>query len=209
MTYFQCALSSAALLWSVSLTYPRRLFVPPVRVLTWPALSADWASTSVVSSPQNYILLSAWSACWSQFPMVPILAPVWGQGLGLIRQKLLEHFFIASLQKASPAAEIPTKYFSYTVILSVSYLLPPFAMSWMGLIIPDLAGINATEAREVLRLWRKGILSSYNRYIWTFQSLWSVRHSTHFCTGIRNGLAAHSARDRSGYHLNGANHQAT
>lgn len=47
---------------------------------------------------------------------------------------------------------MPTKYFNYTVVLSVSYLLPPFPMSWMGLIIPELTGINGTEARKVLRL---------------------------------------------------------
>lgn len=84
--------------------------------------------------------------------MVPILAPVRGQSLRLIRRKLLEHLFIASLQKAGPIAEMPTKYFNYTVILSVSYLLLPFPMSWMGLITPDLTGINATEAQKVLRL---------------------------------------------------------
>lgn len=139
---------------------------------------------------------------------MPILVPVRGQGLRLIRQKLLEHLFIASLQKAGPAAEMPTKYFNYTVILSASYFLPPLPVSWMELVIPGRTGTNATEAQKVPTLAR-GPLSSYNRHSWTFKSLQSICHSNRFCTGIHKGLTAHSARDRPGYHLNGDNHQAT
>lgn len=196
MTYFQCALSSAALLWSVSLTYPRRLFDPPVPRLAWPALSADWASTSVVSTPQNYILLSAWSASWPQFPMVLILAPRWGQDLGSIRWKLLEHLFIASLQKAISTAEMPTERFNNIVILSVTLCL---CFPWLNrtnrTAWPHGNQCNRSPQGPQI-LWWKGHLSANNRYNWTSKSVPSVCHSTHFHIGIHNGLPVHSVRDK-------------
>lgn len=54
--------------------------------------------------------------------------------MGLSQAEVAGPLVIASLQKASPAAEVPVKYFSDSVNF-VSYFLPPFPTSWMGLIV--------------------------------------------------------------------------